>query len=79
MGAAASLYAALEAVLGPLRPLRPLGPLSCALVSVSLGPVWDPLGPVWDPFGIALEAPEKVGALVLATPPTAWATRARLK
>ena len=27
----------------------------------------------------ALEAPEKVGALVLATPPTAWATRARLK
>ena len=58
MGAAASLYAALEAVLGPLRPLRPLrplGPLSCALVLVSLGPIWDPfgtcLGPVWDRSG----------------------------
>ena len=58
MGAAASLYAALEA----------LETRHVETFELSVG----------FSVGFALEAPEKVGALVLATPPTAWATRARL-
>ena len=54
----------------------------CSQPLCSSGGRWD----CWDTcvgfgvfVGFVLEAPEKVGALVLATPPTAWATRTRLK